>query len=64
FVGIYKEGAAPDTFIVYQPISGMSQQVQFNAPNETGKYELRGYTNNYVFAEQTMTLLIPFEVSD
>ncbi|MDR3254139.1 MAG: toll/interleukin-1 receptor domain-containing protein, partial [Synergistaceae bacterium] len=39
FVGIYKEGAAPDTFIVYQPISGMSQQVQFNAPNETGKYE-------------------------
>ncbi|MDR3321601.1 MAG: toll/interleukin-1 receptor domain-containing protein [Synergistaceae bacterium] len=64
FVGIYKEDAAPDTFIVYQPISEMSEQVQFNAPNETGKYEIRGYTNNYVFAEQTMTLRIPFEVSD
>jgi len=63
-VGIYREDAAPEDFVVYVQIFEREKRINFDAPGEAGKYEIRGYANAIDRSESTMTVKIPFEVAE
>ncbi|MDR3323559.1 MAG: TIR domain-containing protein [Zoogloeaceae bacterium] len=61
-VGVFRENAAPDEFVVYQPIRARDEQIRFDAPNTPGEYEIRGHINNFLLDEPTLVTRTSFVV--
>jgi hypothetical protein len=61
-VSLCKSGAEPGEFITYAAIGARDRELMFNAPSEAGEYEIRGYSNNDVFAEPTIAAAEKFNV--
>jgi hypothetical protein len=54
--------AAPGEYISYRAIRARNEDFTFSAPEKTGKYEIRAYSNNDVYAESTIVAAEKFNV--
>jgi hypothetical protein len=57
-----KTGAAPGEYLSSRVIRARDEEFAFSAPEEPGEYEIRGYSNNAVYAESTIVAAEKFSV--
>lgn len=63
FVAIYKKGAAHDKWVNYTFLPEGSSVQKINAPFDNGEYEMRLYSTNRVYSDETFIMAVPFTVS-
>lgn len=63
WVGIYKAGAAHNKWGLYKYLEEGNSQVELKAPEELGSYEMRFYSKNKVYTDETLVVRIPFTVA-
>ncbi|MDR1916898.1 MAG: toll/interleukin-1 receptor domain-containing protein [Synergistaceae bacterium] len=61
-VSLCRSDAKPDEFIACAVIGTRDQEFIFYAPSSAGEYEIRGYSNNDVFAAPTIVAAEKFNV--
>ena len=62
YVSIYKEGAGHDQYMDWQRPEAGSSTLTFEAPSEPGSYEMRLYSIDHVYTDESFLLSVPFKV--
>ncbi len=63
WVGIYKVGAQHNQWGSYRYLEAGNSQVEIDAPEELGSYEMRFYSKNKVYTDETLVMRVPFTVA-
>lgn len=63
FVSIYKKGAKHDEWGTYQFVKAGNSVVELTAPNLNGEFEMRLYSINHNYTDESFVMSIPFTLS-
>jgi len=63
FVSIYEKGARHDSFGEYHYVTEGSGSVKLSAPNKNGDFEMRLYSTDHSYTDDTFVMSVPFTVS-
>ena len=63
YVSIYKKGAKHNEYGVYQYILAGDSVVKLEAPNLNGEFEMRLYSINHNYSDESFVMSVPFTLS-
>lgn len=63
FVAIYKKGAKHDQYGAYQYVKPESSVVKVTAPNENGEFEMRLYSIDHNYSDESFVMSVPLTLS-
>ena len=63
FVGIYEKGAKHDEYSDWGRPEQGSSILTFTAPNKNGAYEMRLYSTDYSYTDESFVMSVPFTVT-
>lgn len=64
FIGIYRKGAGhDDSYIAWSNVRAGNSTVNLRAPAEDGEFEVRLYSQDHRYSDETLVMSVPFSVS-
>ena len=63
FVAIYEKGGPHGEYIVWEHVTQGNSTLTFRAPDKNGEFEMRLYSTDHLYTDETFVMSVPFTVT-